>query len=124
MVGAVGGALGGAAIARAGGSVASNPELLTLAGIGAVSSIAGKEASKFAATKTKNRFIQAESGGAAGGAAAGGLTAAAAAGGVFGAEAMVPLDFETLGLASVAGATVGAGISAVGYELGKLGIHF
>ena len=123
MVGALGGVLGASAIARAGGSVASNPELGVALGIGALSNIVGKEVGNYATRKGANRFVSGEVSGASAGATAATLGTAAAAGGLLGAEAMIPLDAETLGLASVAGATIGAGIGAVGYGLGKLGIN-
>ena len=123
IVGGLGGVLGSTAIAAAGGSVAALPELGIAAGIGAISNIVGKETGNFASRKGASKFTSGEISGASAGATAATLGTAAAAGGLLGAEAGIPLDLETFGMASVVGATIGSGLAAAGYGLGQLGIH-
>lgn len=123
LTGGIGGYLGAAAIARAGGTVASNPELLAFAGVGALSSVVGKETGEAVDKAGGTKFEAAEASGTSAG-AVGGLGAALVAGSTFGATVGIPLDLETLGMASVVGATIGASISGIGYGLSKLGISF
>lgn len=122
VVGGLGGGLGAYGIASLAGETVAAPELAAATGIGAVSSIMGKEASKLAEKAGAGKFAQAEAGGTAAGATAG-VGTALAAGALAGAEAGVPLDAETLGMASVVGAGIGAGLSALGYGLSKIGIN-
>jgi hypothetical protein len=116
------GGLGAMGIGALAGESVAAPELAAAGVIGAGASIMGKEASKLAAKAGAGKFGQAEAGGTAAGATAG-LGTALAAGALGGAEAGVPLDAETLGMASVVGAGIGAGFSALGYGLSKLGIN-
>ncbi len=122
LVGGLSGYLTTRGIGAAVGSAVSAPELAVGTGIGALASIAGKEASRFVGKKGGGKFAQQEAGGLAAGSTAG-LATALSAGALSGAEAGIPLDAETLGMASVVGGTIGAGISALGYGLGKLGIN-
>lgn len=87
--------------------------------IGAVSSVAGQKAEQAASRFGASRFISGEIGGATSGGLAGALATGAAAG----AEAGLPLDIETVGGASLVGAGLGAGLSALGYGLHRLGVN-
>jgi len=122
LSGAIAGGLGAVGISALAGETAAAPELVAATAIGAGSAIMGKEASKLAAKAGAGEFGQREAGGTAAGATAG-LGAALAAGALTGAEAGAPLDLETLGMSSLVGAGIGAGISAMGYGLSKLGIN-
>jgi hypothetical protein len=122
VVGALGGGLGAMGIGALAGESVAAPELAAAGVIGAGASIMGKEASMLAKRAGAGEFGQAEAGGAAAGATAG-LGTSLAAGAIGGAEAGVPLDAETLGMASVVGAGIGAGFSALGYGLSKIGIN-
>ena len=122
LTGGLGGYLAAQGIAKLAGTAAGGEELAAATAVGTASSIAGKETSKFIAKKGGGEFAQRTGGGAAAGGTAG-LGAAVSAAALTGAEAGIPLDAETLGLASVVGASVGAGLGGIGYELGKIGIH-
>jgi hypothetical protein len=122
LVGGLGGYFTTRGIASLTGQVASMPELAEGAVVGSLASIASKEAGKFVAKKGGGRFAQQETSGATSGAVAG-LGSALIAGSQLGAEAGIPLDAETLGMASVVGAAIGGGISALGYGLGQIGIN-
>ena len=122
LVGGIGGGLGAMGISALAGETAAAPELVAATAIGAGSSIMGKEATKLAKKAGAGEFAAGEAGGATAGATAG-LGTALAAGALAGSEAGVPLDVETLGMASVVGAGIGAGISGIGYGLSKLGIN-
>lgn len=122
VVGGLGGGLGAMGIGALAGETVAAPELAAATAIGAGSSIVGKEASKLAEKAGAGKFVAGEAGGASAGATAG-VGTALAGGALAGAEAGVPLDAETLGMASVVGAGIGAGISAIGYGLSKLGIN-
>jgi hypothetical protein len=122
VVGGLGGYLTTRGVASLAGEAVGGEELAVGTAVGTASAIAGKEASKFVADKGGGEFAQREAGGVASGATAG-LGSALGAGALLGAEAGVPLDAETLGMASVVGAGIGAGFSAIGYGLSKLGIN-
>jgi hypothetical protein len=122
IVGGLSGYLATRGISYLAGEVAGGPELAVGTAVGSASSIAGKEAGKFVAQKGGGEFSQKEASGVASGATAG-FGSALGAGALLGAESGIPLDAETLGMASVVGATIGAGVSGLGYAAGKLGIN-
>jgi len=122
VVGGLSGYLATRGVASLAGQVAGGEEIAIGTAVGTTSAIAGKEAGKLAKKAGAGEFGQAEASGTAAGATAG-FGSALGAGALLGAEAGVPLDAETLGMASVVGAGIGAGISGIGYSLSKLGIN-
>ena len=122
VVGGLSGYLATRGVASLAGEVVGGEELAIGTAVGSASAVAGKEASKFVAEKGGGEFAQTEAGGAASGATAG-FGSALGAGALLGSEAGIPLDAETLGMASVIGAGIGSGIAGIGYGLGKLGIN-
>jgi len=118
-VGGLGGIGGELGIAGLSGTAVGATGLGTAGAIGAVSSIAGEKAQQTASRFGASPFQAGEIGGAT----SGGLAGALATGAVAGAEAGLPLDVETVGGASLVGAGLGAGLSAVGYGLHQLGIN-
>ena len=121
-VGGLGGLFGAAGVARLGGSALSNPELGAAAAVGTASALVGMEAGDLTKKAGGGRFAQTEASGTSGGATAGFL-GTVAAGALTGGIDAVPLDFETLGLASVIGAGIGGTIAGIGYGMDKAGIH-
>jgi hypothetical protein len=116
-VGGLGGIGGELGVAGLSGVAATG--LGTAGAIGAVSSVAGQKAEQAASRFGASRFISGE----VGGATSGGLAGALATGAAAGAEAGLPLDIETVGGASLLGAGIGAGLSALGYGLHRLGVN-
>jgi hypothetical protein len=116
-VGGLGGIGGELGVAGLSGVAATG--LGTAGAIGAVSSVAGQKAEQAASRFGASRFTSGE----VGGATSGGLAGALATGAAAGAEAGLPLDIETVGGASLVGAGIGAGLSALGYGLHQLGVN-
>lgn len=121
LSGGLGGGLGAVGVAKLAGEVLTGPEAVIATGVGAVSSLVGKKVNRFVKEKGGSDFQAGEAAGTVSGGTAG-LLGTIGASAIAGAEAGLPLDAQTLGLASVVGAGIGASLSGLGYGLGRLGI--